>query len=711
MLRLITVLLVLLVASLAAAQQAPYPKPKYLGDPATRGLGIQRTMTLLAGSTPEHPNTVRILFYGQSITEQDWWKNVVDDLKRRFPSANLIIENRALGGFASQLLVKTAETDLYPFYPDLMIFHVYGAHNTYEDIIRRTRERTTAEVLIQTDHVTQDTDLTEETDPAKLRPDGKIWNSFMNYLWLPTVARKYGCALLDQRDIWKRYLRDNNLHASQLLKDGVHQNDFGNYLMAEIVKAYLVKRKDSHIDPMNCDMVRTYTVSKDVRWRDDKLTLPFVGNRVDLIHGGSRTLRRTEIRIDGKRLSEIPELYGFTRALSTPGGKWPVILKMSWEKPPQIEDWTMEVTKDPANDKLFSFTVTGSKTGPDGSGRSDRRFVSNSGRIVIDPADWNVEYSLALPGIKPVPGKFTVHWKVVPYFEDLLSTHNLFEPLWSGQLPTVVAQGLVNGKHILEITGENHSTITAIRIYKPPVVSTEAAVPAATASAPIRILPLGDSITQGGRQGRPEYSYRYPLYYRLKDAGYNASFVGSLTTGLNPEFVWPARSGVPFDPHHEGHYGWKTAAVRDHLREWIQTYTAAPDIALIHLGTNDQNEPDYEKAVAQPLKEIIAMLREKNPHIIVLVAHLDFNGGAALKIRPVVEQMAQEISTPDSPVKTVAMYEGWHENPADPDTDTFDWAHPNEQGQKKMAEKWFGAMQPYLERMKARRVQQTTTSK
>ena len=59
-----------------------------------------------------------------------------------------------LGGFASQLLVKTAETDLYPFQPDLLIFHVYGAHDKYEDIIRRTRERTTAEILLQNDHVT-----------------------------------------------------------------------------------------------------------------------------------------------------------------------------------------------------------------------------------------------------------------------------------------------------------------------------------------------------------------------------------------------------------------------------------------------------------------------------------------------------------------------------------------------------------------------------
>ncbi len=129
------------------------------GVPAGRGGGRRpvgaersRTMRLLATSTPERRNTVRILFYGQSITEQKWSEQVAADLRRRFPHADLVVENRALGGFASQLLVKTAETDLYPFYPDLVVFHVFGAHDKYEDILRRTRERTTAEILQQNDH-------------------------------------------------------------------------------------------------------------------------------------------------------------------------------------------------------------------------------------------------------------------------------------------------------------------------------------------------------------------------------------------------------------------------------------------------------------------------------------------------------------------------------------------------------------------------------
>jgi len=182
------------------------------------------------GVKPLKRNTVRLLFYGQSITEQRWWQIVADDLRARFPQANLIIENRALGGYASQMLVKTAETDLYSFYPDLLIFQVYGAHDKYEDIIRRTRERTTAEILQQNDHLTRPEDFTEETDPAKLwPPSGKYWNAFMNHRWLPEIAKKYGTEFCDQRSWWKQYLRQNNLEPKQLLRDGVHLNAHGEF--------------------------------------------------------------------------------------------------------------------------------------------------------------------------------------------------------------------------------------------------------------------------------------------------------------------------------------------------------------------------------------------------------------------------------------------------------------------------------------------------
>lgn len=258
--------------------------PTHFPDSSHWGRNVQRTMRLLATSTPEHQHTVRILFYGQSITEQNWSTLVADELRERFPHANLVIENRALGGYASQMLSKSVDTDLIPFQPDLLIFHVYGAHDKYEEIIRRTRECTTAEILLQTDHVTKPADFTEETDPAKLPPAGDHWDAFMNHNWLPMLAKKYDAELCDQRSLWKAYLREHNLEPKALLKDAVHLNAHGEWFMAECVKAYL--RYDPQLVPSPAESwVKTLTLGKDLKWTDGTLRCEFTGTRVDAICG------------------------------------------------------------------------------------------------------------------------------------------------------------------------------------------------------------------------------------------------------------------------------------------------------------------------------------------------------------------------------------------------------------------------------------------
>ena len=453
----------LLAATMAGAQNSPsFPAPKSVGNPADFGRNIQRTMTLLATSTPEHRNTVKVLFYGQSITEQGWWKEVAGDLRKRFPNANLIIENRAIGGFSSQVLVKTAETDLYSFYPDLMIFYVYGSHLEYENIIKRTRQRTTAEILMQTDHATQEADFTEETDPAKLRPDGKIWNSFMNYKFLPETARTYGCGLVDQRNLWKQYLKDTGLAPKQLLKDGVHLNDHGNYLMAELVKAQLVKRADVTLDTMNCESVKTWQIGKDAPWKDGKLKFEFEGNRVDVIGDGITAA----VRIDGKKPSEIPELYGVTRTTAFSDSIWPCLLLVTAAKPLQLEEWTLTIKEASADLKSFKFDLQGSKTGPDGEGSGNKKFVSNSGRVVIDPVDWNFDYCLKVFK-RPLPANFKIKWKVVPHFLDEIRPVPAFSTATGIEPSVTVAQGLPNRKHTLVISAATPQPITAIRVYRP----------------------------------------------------------------------------------------------------------------------------------------------------------------------------------------------------------------------------------------------------
>ena len=66
---------------------------------------------------------------------------------------------------------------------------------------------------------------------------------------------------------------------------------------------------------------------------------------------------------------------------------------------------------------------------------------------------------------------------------------------------------------------------------------------ASFASASIRILPLGDSLTSGhGFQG----GYRKSLYSHLEEKGYDVDFLGETGTNINVNLP---------DNDHEGHYG------------------------------------------------------------------------------------------------------------------------------------------------------------
>ena len=210
------------------------------------------------------------------------------------------------------------------------------------------------------------------------------------------------------------------------------------------------------------------TTRPDFETKRASLRLEFAGSRVEVIcKSGNAT--PAAVRIDGRKPSEFAELYGFTRAVTKPEGKWlvkwPVIAPISSQKPLLVEDWSLVVTKDAANDKLFSFTLTGSKTGSDGEGRSAARFVSKSGRVVIETNDWNVTYAMNLAGLKPVPEKFDVKWKVVPHFVEEFTSPGVKDPALATTV--TLAQDLPNTRHTLEIFSGGATPIAAIRVYRP----------------------------------------------------------------------------------------------------------------------------------------------------------------------------------------------------------------------------------------------------
>ncbi len=429
------------------------------------GKHIQRSMSLLADSTPEKRRTVRILFYGQSIVGQKKWPDAIaHDLARRFPHADIVYDNRAIGGFSSQYLVNTAEGDLYPFYPDLIVFHVYGAHDDYQRIMHNIRSRTTAEIAIVTDHPKRG-----DYEDGQWKDRG-WWSEFMMGTMVPKVAEKYGCQLIDIHPPWKAYLEIHSLDSSAMLKDGVHPNDYGGWLMSELVGRELVHTPgvEAQADPW----VKTYRVGKDVRFRDGKLTLPFVGNRVVALAARGENPASLDVRIDGRKPSTFPTCYAHLRTSGCPNVDWPAILRVDWKNDERaVEDWTLTVDEVHTPNTDFTFHVAGSKTGPDGAGRSTERFVSDSGRVIIEPDMWHVERDFRFKkgrGKAVTPG-WEVTWSTAGLFADRYAAPKAVDS--TREHPVTLAQGLPNGKHTLTLTvvGDGEPAIEAIGVYRPPV--------------------------------------------------------------------------------------------------------------------------------------------------------------------------------------------------------------------------------------------------
>ncbi len=445
---------------LVKAVAQAYPKPAPARDASRFGAGIQRTMTLLATSTPEWRKKVRILFYGQSITKQAWWWQVADELRRRFPYADLEVENLALGGYSSPYLIRTTPQDVYAFYPDLVIFHVYGDEEKYEQIIAGIRRQTAAEILIQNDHP-----IWTPGDGGGPDVERRARRSRRSYEFLPRIAEKYGCGFVDIRTPWKEYLAANHLVARDLLRDEVHLNDHGVYLMAELTARYLQYRPELSGETSS-GLVKRYQVGGDVDWEANRLELEFEGNRVDVVAGRGLGGLSARVRIDGRPPSSFPELYVHSRASRAWGADWTAINRVSWERPLLVEFWNLDFTEMSPDTSFFRFRVTGSKTGPDGEGNNRKRFVSRSGRVVIEPDDWAIERAYKLRGT-PMPDGFAVRWRVRPQFTDIYEAPDAVEP--TREWITTLAQGLKNGRHRLELIaiGPTAPAIQEIRVFRP----------------------------------------------------------------------------------------------------------------------------------------------------------------------------------------------------------------------------------------------------
>ena len=136
----------------------------------------------------------------------------------------------------------------------------------------------------------------------------------------------------------------------------------------------------------------------------------------------------------------------------------------------------------------------------------------------------------------------------------------------------------------------------------------------AISQTPVRIMPLGDSITYGsGAAG----GYRLPLYISLTNAGYNVDFVGTQTGNSDP--------GLGTEINHEGHGGWRITSPSNGLYDYIYGWFEAiedPHVILLHIGTNDSSGFDDSLDDVDNLDLLITRLAECQPSAQIIVTSL-----------------------------------------------------------------------------------------
>ncbi len=216
--------------------------------------------------------------------------------------------------------------------------------------------------------------------------------------------------------------------------------------------------------------------------------------------------------------------------------------------------------------------------------------------------------------------------------------------------------------------------------------------------ATTRIVPLGDSLTKGTLDtddGDMHPTYRYWLWEELRENGFDVDFVGSSSS---PNFP------VSFDKAHEGHGGYTIGGIVDgvgsggKLSSWLNGYR--PDIALVLLGTNDVLHQTPMATRFEDMDGVVKALRAKNPKIAIFIAKLPPTGDSGrnqasglIEFNNRLPAWASSRSTSSSPVCVVDLYSGYDGRA---DNQAPRYIHPDESGEKKIADRWYAAIRSYL---------------
>ena len=134
---------------------------------------------------------------------------------------------------------------------------------------------------------------------------------------------------------------------------------------------------------------------------------------------------------------------------------------------------------------------------------------------------------------------------------------------------------------------------------------------------PIRIMPLGDSLTKGGNSDTLDQGgYRNRLFNLLSRAGYNVDYVGTQADTNNP--------AIP-DTSHQGMASYRIDQIQEGLAAWL-TPIEDPDVVLLMVGTDDFGQGGGLATAQTNLSNLLADIATKRPFAKIILSTLPPRG-------------------------------------------------------------------------------------
>jgi lysophospholipase L1-like esterase len=210
----------------------------------------------------------------------------------------------------------------------------------------------------------------------------------------------------------------------------------------------------------------------------------------------------------------------------------------------------------------------------------------------------------------------------------------------------------------------------------PHATATRTSTPTGTDPPPMRIMPLGDSITYG--VGSPG-GYRTDLWQFLSADKVDAQFVGSQSSGPG---------NLP-DPANEGHSGWTIAQIAARVGTWLADYK--PDVILLHIGTNDilkkVSAARAERQVAGLISRITT-LSDAKLYVATIIPLKNRRENAIVRAYDTALAATVRLDVAAGRhVRLVDMYDAVSTTDLGPDG-----VHPTAGGYAKIAARWYAAM-------------------